>query len=874
MSTKTTIKRIALVAVSALGLGMVSTVVANATALTTEYVTSISASAATAPVAGNAGASVATTVRFKTSGTTTTYKMHPAVLLISAPATSNMASVAAGASSLSKGQYSFLDSSTVNSSSTAPASTAAGITMSSTDSSGATVNRAADGTAYAYGTEYLHAWYDVPGTYKWVFYDDLDESGSINGSEFSYVYTVVVADGTAAITATSSAFNSTAAASGTNGALVKISLKDAAGNAANVDSAGGVKVTVSGSGQVSQVNAASVTAATTYTLGRSAFNGSGNAWINVTDSTAEVVSVTLSGVGSTTLTGGSVNLTFTTAAGATAGQVSAGATVSNIGTIAANAANAKVGATIYLQTGATKVASTATHAKDTIDVVDTSGTITGKSGAAYSLAVATGTTGDTYSGAFSIATGTTVAGQTFTVAMNSNTAVTFTSTAQSHTSGSVKVLTSGNTSYSATATLTSVKLATISVTVKAYDQFSNGYANTTITPSFSSSSRNYGQVLSTIVTGASGTATFSFTDANTSGSTTATSDVLSFSDGTNTGTLTITYAADANYGVATMVIDTNDTDATGTALPASTITPVAISTGDGAETATGDVVTVTLKNSAGTLLSGVPVTFSVSGTGAGLYLPSGNIAYSSAGVASVTVYAWKAGTYTVTATVGGLTASGTSTFADTTASQARVISVSGSGSNATALVTDRYGNPVKGVNVTATTTGGYFGAGTTSATGTTSSAGTVTFVLIGTGTVTVSLDPATYSESIAAAGAYDYLAADAYTATVAATATAPASGVGASYAPAGVKSASVDLSGIVTSDAIDAANEATDAANAATDAANAAAEAADAATAAAQDAQAAVADLAAQVATLIAGIKAQITSLTNLVIKIQKKVKA
>jgi len=77
-----------------------------------------------------------------------------------------------------------------------------------------------------------------------------------------------------------------------------------------------------------------------------------------------------------------------------------------------------------------------------------------------------------------------------------------------------------------------------------------------------------------------------------------------------------------------------------------------------------------------------------------------------------------------------------------------------------------------------------------------------------------------------------------------------------------------------TAAAQDAANEATDAANAATDAANAAAEAADAATAAAQDAQAAVAALASQVADLIAGIKAQITALTNLVIKIQKKVKA
>jgi hypothetical protein len=87
--------------------------------------------------------------------------------------------------------------------------------------------------------------------------------------------------------------------------------------------------------------------------------------------------------------------------------------------------------------------------------------------------------------------------------------------------------------------------------------------------------------------------------------------------------------------------------------------------------------------------------------------------------------------------------------------------------------------------------------------------------------------------------------------------------------------ASVTVTGVSTSgDALDAANEATDAANAATDAANAAAEAADAATAAAQDAQAAVAELATKVASLMAGIKAQITSLTNLVIKIQKKVKA
>jgi len=74
--------------------------------------------------------------------------------------------------------------------------------------------------------------------------------------------------------------------------------------------------------------------------------------------------------------------------------------------------------------------------------------------------------------------------------------------------------------------------------------------------------------------------------------------------------------------------------------------------------------------------------------------------------------------------------------------------------------------------------------------------------------------------------------------------------------------------------AADAAAEATDAANAATDAANAAAEAADAATAAAQDAADAVAALSTSVAAMIDALKKQITALTNLVIKIQKKVKA
>jgi hypothetical protein len=83
-----------------------------------------------------------------------------------------------------------------------------------------------------------------------------------------------------------------------------------------------------------------------------------------------------------------------------------------------------------------------------------------------------------------------------------------------------------------------------------------------------------------------------------------------------------------------------------------------------------------------------------------------------------------------------------------------------------------------------------------------------------------------------------------------------------------------DAATTASSAAADAAAEATDAANAATDAANAAAEAADAATAAAQDAADAVAALSTSVTAMVDALRKQITSLTNLVIKIQKKVKA
>jgi hypothetical protein len=89
-----------------------------------------------------------------------------------------------------------------------------------------------------------------------------------------------------------------------------------------------------------------------------------------------------------------------------------------------------------------------------------------------------------------------------------------------------------------------------------------------------------------------------------------------------------------------------------------------------------------------------------------------------------------------------------------------------------------------------------------------------------------------------------------------------------------VVTTSAEVSNAANKAAVKASEEAAEAANAATDAALAAAEAADAATAQAQAAADAVAALSTQVATLIASLRKQITALTNLVIKIQKKVRA
>jgi hypothetical protein len=868
MSTKTSIKRIALVAVAGLGLGMLSAVSSVAdtrqTAITNdggaEYVTSIAVATNYAPVAGSTGTAVEHTVYFKTStATVASTNYNPSVVLSSKPSTSTLAEdgsydTAAPTSGIWRFVTAAVSGSTYSSTQTMAASRAI-----------STVAAAVNGT-YAYNAQYLSVRYDVAGTYKWTFWNDLNADGKVNGPEFSYVQSVVVgaessAQGLKATTTTfgSSSVKKTASTYGQYGALIRIALTDTAGNAANVDSSGGIKVSVSGSGVVAYVNNVATSGSpSTYTLGQNDFDGSGYAWINVTNATAETVTVSLAGTGSAGnfTAPAAAAITYRTSATTDTDFAATTTTLTNTATEQV-LVTAGVASTGYFKTGGT-TAST----YDQVKVTDSSGRITGKSNAIYDLAVAQdSTSGATNPGSFSITATFKAANETYQLTVNAGSA------------GTVTAATAALDDFVVTSPTVKSWLAAAgskqTVTVVAVDQFGNEMKNVTVSGSISG--RNSTVVLSNAVTGADGVATLSYTDASTS--TTSMVDTLTLSSGSESEVYTITYTSAANLGASTVSLVTPSETTAGTVN--APIVYSAIKAGDGAEA--GQVsVTATVKNADGVVLSGVPVTFTVAGSGVAITSTTKTVYTGTTGTATAKLYAWLAGTYTVTATAGTVSDTAVSSWSQEDGTYARTVSAEGKGGSVIATVKDRFGNRVKGVELTATRVGtGSFG-GASSIKGTTAADGTVEFILTGgTGTVTVAFSSSTFGQSDALKGLIDgTTSTSTFTAYTAGDSLTDEEGVGASFDAAGINSATADASDASPSDSIDAANEATEAANAATDAANAAAEAADAATAAAQDAQAAVADLAAQVATLISGIKAQITRLTNLVIKIQKKVNA
>ena len=476
--------------------------------------------------------------------------------------------------------------------------------------------------------------------------------------------------------------------------------------------------------------------------------------------------------------------------------------------------------------------------------------------------------------------------------------VTATGFASSSKSNVLNWLKSQATTITVTPAAQKVKLLSTNVfTATVTDAYGAPVAGVVLTPAVSGSNADLASRAS-VTTGADGTATVSVTDA---AAVTTGTDTITFSSASPavSGETTVTYVTTVPV-IATFTgyyaLDDSLTSTSITSLvPAAGIyssgtNKLVISqtrnyskvfTTSG--TTTDELVAFRFlaKDAAGAAVVGIPVTVTA-GTGGFLLSSLSLLTTTRTLVTDSLGYIYFVGgakgvgaiSFTVTsgAATGGTAAMWTSNTATT---DARTVTLTGAATGTangalvplTVTITDRNGNAVSGVAVSMTATGaGVFAGGATTQSFTTDSTGTFSF----TGT--------SYASD---GGVATYKAA--ITSTTYATSLAGYTGsttVDSSLA-AGVSSATLTVTyaaGASASDvaqtATDAAAEATDAANAATDAANAAAEAADAATAAAQDAADAVAALSAQVATLISGLKAQLTALTNLVIKIQKKVKA
>jgi hypothetical protein len=870
MSTKTTIKRIALVAVAALGMGVLSIVPASAgrTLANISNVNSITVSTNRTPVAGANGNSAVHAITFQSDSLTGTLAISPYIRLISKPALSAMddTQTAYVAGVVANKGWQVSSAALTQTTANAAAWTVSGGTAYNTMGADLTVGTT-NAAGYLTGSLYVHARYDVAGTYTWSVFDDTNGDGRISGSDFSTTFSVVVSGGssTASAIATISAVNSTSAVAGTNGSLVKITLKDAAGNPVSPDQTAGVTLSLSASAKVAAVNgsASAGTGASSYTLGAGDFNGSGIAFVNVTDAVEEIAYTTVTSTGFSAFTApASIGLTFKT--------ITATAT-NTLTTVLASATNpVRVSSTSYTYNGKAGSISlktnTAAATYDKVTVTDASATITGMVSAVYDLAVL-GSTTATNKGSFSITFGAATATST-TLSINGGSNITVSRDAAA--TGAVTVL-SADTRLSAVG-------ATHSFLVEVDDQYGAGIANKTVTVAISG--RNAALVLSNLVSDASGYVTFSYTDASTS--TTSMKDTITFTQGSFSDTASVTYTSVANLGAATVLVVTPNTTSLGVTEQVATSTDIAA--GAAGPTATTATLTAKVTDSASVVLVGVPVTWTISGTTGAAITSTSKTAYTDAtGVATAYAYGWVAGTYTVTATAGTVSDTAPVNFSQKTDTEARNITAVAKGNIVTATVKDRFGNGVYGATVYATRTGAGSFAGSSRANGTTDANGQIEFIVTGgEATVTVSVGAdASFGQTDALAGLVSTITStDIFTASVAGDAFTTEVGVGASFSAAGNNSATAsataaqDAAEVTAQAAVDAAAEATDAANAATDAANAAAEAADAATAAAQDAADAVAALSAQVAALISGLKAQLTALTNLVIKIQKKVKA
>jgi trimeric autotransporter adhesin len=884
MSTKTTFKRVALVAVTSLGFGLLSVIASPSASATPREATAITVG--TVPTCRVlTTCTVPVTFNLPAATVVGTDSFTVVAKVTSAPAASNSygsaasGSVAAVTSAVATA--SDLDWANATSGSGSLGSVSAGTFNAAAATSTGNWAHAASYTTHSTdlaGQVTLNLTFraDVAGSYNLLLAavpvtvtNETAASTSSIATLAGYTATsVTITTGASPATVTLTNLGGTAATSvtGSSGALLKIS---------GAVLAGAESITLTGSTSTIGFSD-SVLTASEFT--------NGVAYVNVTNSAAQTASVTATASGTLSgLTSSAIAITWeapSTQAAPTLGFNALDTTLATGGTISGADNTKLVSTTRTTQTVRVTLASQEDATTDFVTFVninDISGKITGKAGALWSKSV-TIAAGDTYADV--TVTATLLDGQEwvatlYTTATASDGAGTEGAT-RNATTAAIYPSIGGVRSSSTLTAITAAPASTSTYFTRITDQFGGGMAGRSVTVTLVG--RN-AAVSSTLVTDASGYASYSITDAGTSGTT----DTLTFTDGSATKALTITYGTTT---VTTMTLTGGNTTA---GVTSSTKTAKDIAAGTAGAAAGVQTITATLKDANGALMNGIPVTWSVAGTTAAILSTQVTKYSGSTGTATTSVYAWTAGTYVVTATAGGVTATAEITFAQNSPEEARTLSATVSGQIVSAKLVDRFGNPVLGATVYASKVSGtgYFGGGVSKTNVVTGADGIAEFAIAG-GDAEIKLSTISYAaaagskpadQTCARAGKVDCNddAADdtAFTAATVGTASTAETGIGASFAPAGVSTVTVSVTGDTTSQAAaDAAAEATDAANAATDAANAAAEAADAATAAAQDAADAVAALSTQVSEMVNALKKQITALTNLVIKIQKKVKA
>jgi trimeric autotransporter adhesin len=844
MSTKTTFKRVALVAVAALGFGVLTSVAPASAAERTP--TSITLGTGSPARAGqvtsvSVGASFAAALADNDTMTVAAKVLSAPTGSLTKTATAGvLANTVTGNSPSQTGVLMFTGTASGTTdavSNTIQTAAVAGI--SSVAVSAVATRNSTSTTSTTWSGLSLNFTPDVAGTYT-----ILVSAGNttFTAGNASAVWTITTGGTPTKITVTQ--LGGQVVTGGTNGVALAVDLTDANGNATILAADEGITVT---------------TTDTTVTLANATFGpGQDDAGTYYTKATANG-----------TVAAGSAVITFR--------------------------GNGLVSPTVVTNTSVTKVVTTAWPATETAACTTTASCVV-TAGASVTAATITvkAAAALTISGLASSATVatnhnvtvTTAAADTYdtyvtvaatTTALTSTATTTFTAPAPSATANSTVTLgrltltstlgaaKEAKISVSGTSSVLSATAGTNKFVAAVVDQYGDAIANVAVSVSVAGRNAAAAKVLG--VTDANGLVTFSLTDAGTTG----TSDTVTFT--ASTATATTSAAATITYGTVTVDSVTVSGGSKAETVAGSTLT--SIKAGDNGPEGSAVAIKAVVKDASGNLLAGVPVTFTVD---AGAIVKTAAIDYATVytgadGAASTSVFNWISGKQTITATAGGKSSTDYLTWAANDATSARVLTATATGDIVSLKVVDRFGNAVQGVAINLSRTGaGLFGNGASTQDISTDKNGTADVRFIGSGTVVAEL-AATYAQAYAAAGNITTKAA---TAAVAGT----TKGTGATLAPAGVGKVSVAIAegadpvAVSSQAAADAAAEATDAANAATDAANAAAEAADAATAAAQDAADAVAALSTQVSEMVDALKKQITALTNLVIKIQKKVRA